>query len=80
MSEANEVERVVMCCATQDVQKFLNESLDAWEQWKIVLATETWDDFSKTREQVINLCGYFEGRYDTALKLKKYYSQESRKA
>lgn len=48
------------------IRAWINNNLTLMEFWNKVVADETHEGLNKTREEAINLAGYFEGCYDMA--------------
>lgn len=42
-----------------------------WEEQR-----ETYEGLNKTREEAINLCGYYAGRYDMAIKVRSMIAEK----
>ena len=69
-------DKVVMCNPEPQIAAWIKNNKNQWEFWEEVLRRETWSGLNKTKEQVENLVGYFEGSYDMALKVRDFVNQK----
>jgi len=53
------------------VDSWIKNNLQLKEFWEDVVEMETWHGLSKTKEEVVALVKYYEGRYDMACEFKK---------
>ena len=53
-----------------NLQATINKEYDEWQYWSNIYHKESWEKIDKTREDVLVLMNYFEGRYDMACDLR----------
>ncbi len=54
-----------------NLQATINEEFDEWQYWVNIYQKVAWKEVGKTREDVVALMNYFEGRYDMACVLRQ---------
>lgn len=64
LEELLKIEKLKNNDAYYKINKISKEQEILKNKWQVILDTNTWDDHNKTKEQVVNLCGYFEGVYE----------------
>ena len=70
------IDPVIMRNPDAQINAWVNSNKEQWDFWQVVLRREAWGGLNKTKEQVENLVGYFEGCYDMSLKIREFVAQK----
>jgi len=53
-------------------QEYRDHQKEQWDFWQIILDQESWEEKGKSKEDVIALVNYFEGKWDASFELMNY--------